>query len=659
VRTGRGHRSRRGLAAPGLALAAWLVALLPAKAAADVWTEDVPDSLHRYSLESISFEGDYGDNQDELRKVIRSSTSGLLRFRPVDLERVDGDVYRLRSFFRRGGYWNATVDRRIEFETARRKTRVTFVIDRGVQRVVGQIGVRGNQSFPPEEILSNTKQKAGDPFDYNQTARDRTAIENSYANQGFFEVQVTADIQPAAAPTDSGPSPPDSAGPKPIVHDLIFRVVEGTRYSVGEIRIEGHEITKDDIILRELTFGPGDVLNREELSQSRSHLYATGYFSRVELVPQVKDAEEGHVDLVIRVSERKMRFVNGGLGYGTRDQLRTSGSWGHRNLWGRGKRAEINAIVATEIVPRVDLVRTTVTGRYVEPWLLGTRTTGTAELTFERSREFSTVEAERVEYDLNRTSLILSANRQLARYTKGWLGVESEWANVDAGERESELAELELTPEVTRTVGTQIDHDRRDHLFNPENGFVHRFIGSVSGGPLGGDNDYWKTQLESGWFRSFPLGVVAGRIRVGYERPFGPSEIVPDRDRFKLGGESTVRGYKEQAIGPGDFMLLGNIEARIPLFWKFETAAFLDGGNAWNRASDVTWEDFRLTESKDDPVRAAETEVRYSWGFGLRLRTPVGPVRLDWGRKFKILPPLEGRGPEEKSMLHLSLGHVF
>ncbi|MGH2571361.1 MAG: BamA/TamA family outer membrane protein, partial [bacterium] len=50
---------------------------------------------------------------------------------------------------------------------------------------------------------------------------------------------------------------------------------------------------------------------------------------------------------------------------------------------------------------------------------------------------------------------------------------------------------------------------------------------------------------------------------------------------------------------------------------------------------------------------------RYSWGFGLRFRTPVGPVRLDWARKFKILPVRAGRGSENKSMWHLSLGHVF
>jgi len=645
--------SGRCLVAARLAVAAVLVALACSGAQADVWTEDVPDSLGRFSLESISFEGDVGGTEDALRSVIRSSTSGLLRFRPVDLDRVEGDVYRLRSYLRRQGYWNATVDERVEFQLERRKTRVAFRIDRGVQRIVGKIGVRGNQSFSPEEILALTKQRTGDPFDYNQTARDRAAIENSYANQGFFEVKVTADVQPASPRPEAAPAD-TSAGPPPVVHDLVFWIEEGTRYFVGEIRIEGHKITEEYIILRELTFGPGDVLNREALTESRSHLYATGYFSRVEMLPQVKTARRGTVDLVIRVTERKMRFVNGGLGYGTRDQLRISGNWGHRNLWGRGKRAEINALVATELFPTTDLVRTRIQTRYVEPWLFGTRTTGTAELAFERSREFFSQEGVRYEYDLNRTALAVSVNRQLTRYTKGWVGLENEWANVDAGE-EATAAGVDLTPDVTRTIGTQIDRDHRDHLFNTRNGFLHRFIGRMAGGPLGGDNDFWKTQLESGWYRPFRFFVLAGRLRVGYEKPFGRSDEIPDRDRFKLGGESTIRGYEEQAVGPGDFMLLGNLEARVPLFWRFGTALFMDGGNAWESPSDVRWEDFRLTKAKDNPARAAETEVRYSVGVGLRLRTPVGPVRFDWGWKLKLLP----ESGEDASRWHLSLGHVF
>jgi outer membrane translocation and assembly module TamA len=85
----------------------------------------------------------------------------------------------------------------------------------------------------------------------------------------------------------------------------------------------------------------------------------------------------------------------------------------------------------------------------------------------------------------------------------------------------------------------------------------------------------------------------------------------------------------------------------------------LDGGNAWQKPEDVSWRDFNPVEAKDDPVAAAERDVRYSVGTGLRCETPVGPVRLDFGRKLKILPVQPGVAKEDRWRLHLSLGHVF
>jgi outer membrane protein insertion porin family len=348
-----------------------------------------------------------------------------------------------------------------------------------------------------------------------------------------------------------------------------------------------------------------------------------------------------------------MRFVSAGIGLGTRDQLRVSGTWGHRNLWGRGKRAEIGGLVATEFIPKTDLVRTKVETRYVEPWLFGTRTTGTAELFYERSREFSAVGVERIRYDLDLVGLTLNANRDLTRHTNAWVALRNEWANVDAGELVSEEADLVTAPDVTRSISTQIQRDRRNDYFNPERGFFNRIIGNVSGGILGGDNDFWQIQVEASWYRSTGFIGLAGRLRVGYGRPFGQSVVdgIPDRDRFKLGGESTVRAYKEQEIGPGDFMMLGNAEARFPLFWILHAALFLDGGNAWDSPSRVSWRDFRFTEVKEGREPEA---VRYAYRIGIRLGTPVGPVRLDYGRKLKIL-----RSDEKTWKVHLSLGHVF
>lgn len=613
---------------------------------AEDWTPERPEDISRFGLSSLAFEGVLPVPEAELREVMRSSASGILRFRAVDPERLEGDAQRIRAYLRRLGYWRCDVSLELLWDPPRRATRAVFHVAPGARRIVGRISTAGNRTFAEAEVLSWITQAPGDPFDITRTDRDRTAMENTYANRGFYDVRVTADIQAASAAADS------AAEGSGIVHDLVYRIEEGPRFVVGSVRIEGNGFTKSDIIRRELTIRPGETLSRDAIDESRERLYSTGYFSLVSIVPE-EGAQPEAVGVIVRVTERKMRFVGAGVGYGTRDQLRLSGEWGHRNLWGRGKRGSIRGLLATELFP-ADLVRTGIEGRYVEPWLFGTRTLGSVELTFERRREFSGDE----EYDLGLVSLLMNVSRQLTRHTRGWATLENEWADVDAQEG-FELPD-DRRPVLTRTFTLTGERDRRNDYFDPTRGFFHRVIGAFSGGPLGGDTDFWRGQLEGQWFRTAADVTFAGRLRVGYERPFGPSTFVPDRDRFKLGGPTTVRGYDYQEIGPGDFLLLGNVEVRLPLFWRLSLGTFLDAGNAWEDVEDVRAADFRPTDPHDDPDAARETDVRYSLGAGLRFATPVGPVRVDVARKLKILPVAPGESDDEKRWGYdFSLGHVF
>ena len=190
----------------------------------------------------------------------------------------------------------------------------------------------------------------------------------------------------------------------------------------------------------------------------------------------------------------------------------------------------------------------------------------------------------------------------------GFAAVQNEWADVDAAP--GVTPPDDSRPDITRTFSLTLDRDLRDNYFDPEDGLLHRVIGSVSGGILGGDNDFWKIQAEAQWYRKLRGVTFATRVRVGYERAFGNSESVPDRSRFKLGGPHSVRGYDYQDIGPGDFVLLGNSEMRCPLFWILKGGLFLDAGNAWESFGDVRWKDFSTTSAGADPERAGETDVR-------------------------------------------------
>lgn len=100
----------------------------------------------------------------------------------------------------------------------------------------------------------------------------------------------------------------------------------------------------------------------------------------------------------------------------------------------------------------------------------------------------------------------------------------------------------------------------------------------------------------------------------------------------------------------GRVLLLTNVEARFPLFWRLSGAIFMDGGNVWANPSDI-----KLTNFDPGRTFAEDSDYRYSFGGGIRFRTPVGPIRIDYGRKLR----LSSNDANDKGRFHFSLGQAF
>ncbi len=166
---------------------------------------------------------------------------------------------------------------------------------------------------------------------------------------------------------------------------------------------------------------------------------------------------------------------------------------------------------------------------------------------------------------------------------------------------------------------------------------------------MGGDNNFFKSTFS--WSRYNQLGkrnilnVFATRIKFGYAEELTRKDYVPTFDRFYMGGASTIRGYQENGMGPvdetgtptgGKVMIVGNLEYRRELFWKFGYTIFVDAGNLWEKVKYIKMKGFKLTS-----------------GLGIQFFTPVGPLRLDYGRQLPIKKsPKTGR-------FHLSILYAF
>ena len=131
-----------------------------------------------------------------------------------------------------------------------------------------------------------------------------------------------------------------------------------------------------------------------------------------------------------------------------------------------------------------------------------------------------------------------------------------------------------------------------------------------------------------------------------YIEYFGKTDELPVNKRFFLGGRTTVRGYERDQIGPkgedgtvigGDLMANFKVELRFPIKGDFGGALFWDAGQVW----------------RSDAASIDLGDLRSAAGFGLRYRTPVGPVSIDVGFK------LDRKEGEDLSKWHFTIGNVF
>jgi outer membrane protein insertion porin family len=173
----------------------------------------------------------------------------------------------------------------------------------------------------------------------------------------------------------------------------------------------------------------------------------------------------------------------------------------------------------------------------------------------------------------------------------------------------------------------------------------------VAGGPFGGDVNFYKPQMSTSYyFPTFWKFVFSLSARGGFVRHFSPSKEVPIAERFVMGGVDTVRGYDFGEIGPANYgrlMTVFNAEYKFPIVQErnrtiLQGAFFADAGGSWDHANNV---DMRIGSQPE--------QMRAGVGFGIRFKTPVFPIRLDWGYG------LNHRPGEQISQFYFTIGNIF
>jgi len=571
-------------------------------------------------LKKIRFAGNANLSDQQLRKQMTSEEKGIFSFLTgsgkLREEEWNDDLNALVGLYQKEGFVRARINAVDNQWDESGGITETIRIEEGARYLLREIRFRGNDHFLRNELMAHVDNREGKFVDYVGLEKDQEGIAAHYRDSGYLDVRITTQLL-----FDEGKDTTVAQ----------FGIEEGPRYRLGKVVVQGNLLTDPVVVFREVGIAEGSPAGEKDLLKFQRAVFGTGLYKSVR-IQKVKRPAEGILDLVVEVEETFFFEIEFGAGYGTDTGGRGFVGAKNRNLDGKGRSFSSRVSASQKEQKYIGDLR--------EPWIFGNRWKWEGGLTAYYQ------EAERISFSLRKASIIASITQTF--FERSSLSFQYEVSrdhvfNVAAGAILSPEDQGSANIAAVRTLAVL---DLRDDPFNPRHGSFNSGTAELASYYFGSEVDYYKLTGQSSWY--FPVlrkntFVVSGRG--GYIRPLRDTVEVPIQKRFFLGGRTTVRGFKEESLGPqaadgtaigGNYMVNLNTEFRLPLQYGFNVALFVDAGSVWLHG-----------------IPNAGFDLRKSAGLGLRYVTPIGPIALDNGWK------LDRRDGESESEWHFTIGAVF
>jgi outer membrane protein assembly complex protein YaeT len=641
----------------------------------------------RYLIDRVVTQGVRGLTADE-QKVVVPLQSG----QPFVQSAVDSAAGALRDAYRARGFTRAAVKAGVATLPPAGDlgvVEVTFEVVEGPRTLVGDITFQGNVVLSEQRLRALLASVPGQPYSEVQVAADRDRIQSAYLDLGYRD----AVVDPQVALIDENARA-----------NVRFAVSEGPQVMVDHIIILGNDRTETSTIERELTLRTGQPLGYSALLESQRRLSALGLFRRIRVTERAHGSEPRR-DVIVEVEEAPPTTLGYGAGIEGALRLRTGEDGqaderfevvprgffeiGRRNLFGKNRSISLftrvglrerNIVFSPEGIRLEQPVEEQgfneyrVFGTYREPRILGTRAdlrvTGVLDQAIRSSFNFKTREVF-AEVATRLSSIYVVTGTYSFRHT--------ELFDETFGENEKPLIDR-LFPQVRlSTVSASLLRDTRNDVLDPDRGVFLAAENRLAARAYGSEVGFNRSFFEGRTYHRLPgrrRAVVALAARLGVAHGFPRTvpaiddegdpvlqpngepvldvvEDLPASERFFAGGDTTVRGFSLDRLGDeqtitesgfptgGNGLVVLNAELRMALFGGFDAVAFLDAGNVFPRAADVSL-----------------TDLRAAAGMGVRYRSPVGPIRVDLGFNLDRRELTPGR-LEKSPVLHISLGQAF
>ena len=635
------------------------------------------DEGSRQKIGSYVFAGATGVSSDELLEAINVlpwwNPLGWFSDSPVTPEQQAQCLPKIEEVFRNRGYLDAKVSGPVREMRDDGRVDVRFDIDEGVKYTVGETKITGLTSYPELSVREKGDlPKAGEIAGAKVLADAARRIEVAVGSgdSGLADTHVTVRTIPSAS--------------DPTVADIVFDVTEGVPVVINDVKIRGNDYTKDKVIRREITLGPGDRMLEDRAEQSKRRLENLDYFSRVryELLPtdRGKDANGAEWrDLVYEVEEKNTGNFMVGVGAGSVDSVYVYAEVQQSNFdlfapkkffRGGGQKGR----VFVQAGPRIQSYEASVT----EPHFLDRFLELTVEA-YRRNRWYDDYDVIRsgggatLSYPIkvwNPSRIWNSGSEQYVPFGRFGVRLGGEFIQMDDVENdyyEYKGVTKQWLKEEDRKYGDAVEgvvrffwsRDDRDSFRVATRGSRSQVYLDIGGG----DNEYFRLGFNHRHYFSPWKGVVSGDswlkehvfmvgLRAETIDGFGSNDYVPIYNRLFLGGPKSIRGieyryvspYIKKANGSGDYIPWGgqtlfcmNFEYTVPIVKMIRLAAFSDLGSVGVDEFDLDFSD------------------NFAWtaGIGVRLDIPMFPIRLDFAA------PIEKPDHCEEEVFSFSVGYDF
>ena len=545
---------------------------------------------------------------------------------------VRRDIQTIRDLYESNGFRDAKVTTRSvdNYKGKSGDLAEFFTIEEGPQYLVASLDIKGAKKLDLTKTTASLSSQPGQVFSEFNVAADRETIVRQYEQNGFPNAAFEWNSKPGA---------------RPHTFDLQFVIDEGQQQYVREVVINGLETTRPALVDKQLDLKPGSPLSPTAMADIQRKLYDLGIFSQVDMAIQNPDGDEDRKYVLYDIDEARRYSITTGFGLqfariggsnavtdlsdpggapGVVPRVSLAGS--RLNLFGRGQTLTLQGVLST-LQKRAVL-------NYFVPKIFNLRKfDATFSLLYDNTFDVRTFQSKREEGTVKLTQHVSKPITIFYDLTYRQVGVS-----------DLKINPL-LLPQLAQSVRVGIAEinfiqDRRDDPLDAHKGIYNTVNVGLATKVFGSQTSFARILARNATYH--PLGsklVLARETQVGLQPAFAippntePGDPIPLAERFFAGGGNTQRGVPENQAGPRDLltgfplggsaMFFNSTELRFPLYGaNINGVLFEDAGNVYSSIGAIS---FRVNQRNPQDF----DYMVHAVGFGIRYKTPIGPLRLD------------------------------